>query len=705
MSYSEKANGALIDVIEKARRDAENSQGKYLCFEIQGANRRKVDENDLVAYCNVWYKVERDKFDEGWRPEIGKKTESGRGWLPDRTGIFLLSSHNTGPWAVKVQGRVESVRAMAVLGAGYALGISPNAAMVCPAASEWWDWLEDLNLVRERPPATHIKKQPDEKGKRAKYRSYTQDSTAKTSVAVKQYRQVMWTDKCRQHVEAARKDIEACPPPWKRLEGTAAQQKYEKMFEQVQRTYQGGDYIRAELDFGLNITTGNLIWYCQQVWPDCVLDKLGTRWRPRTSTVGWKSKQKDSRYPGDKGGVYLPDDTHKAVACIGTPAMCRAVMPILAALAAGIPDAKMVAQNAPQFDIFWEYVGWNKNMPPPEAPTEKPSGCGAWRRSRAYDQDNIDDDDFMARLFKRENDAMLELQWYNVGEYNRTNGQWCGGECIPGVSWSRDDFVDNLMLWWGDAVVEEVGRFRYRASFMDKGGLVLDIGGAYTSLQSKEAWAQAMMCMLGSIMAGIPAEIAALIPASDPFWDFICDKEGPEVVRIQRSKIRSARDARFGPEWQTERHRRESKGNSEKKFQPRVSGGASSSHQRDDTPSHTEETKYEAKPAKQHSSADAGGGKSPEKKPIKKPELPSSQAPVVDNYNEMWETSGTVTAALKYIHENLEYASMERGERFYCKYETPMMYYGLKEEGGEEGQWLPKYVVTWAQRENRSRGG
>lgn len=43
------------------------------------------------------------------------------------------------------------------------------------------------------------------------------------------------------------------------------------------------------------------------------------------------------------------------------------------------------------------------------------------------------------------------------------------------------------------------------------------------------------MCMLGSIMAGIPAEIAALIPASDPFWDFICEKEGPEVVRIQRS--------------------------------------------------------------------------------------------------------------------------------------------------------------------------
>lgn len=48
--------------------------------------------------------------------------------------------------------------------------------------------------------------------------------------------------------------------------------------------------------------------------------------------------------------------------------LCRAVMPILAAMAAGIPDAKMVASCAPEFDIFWEYVGWNKHMPPPEAP-------------------------------------------------------------------------------------------------------------------------------------------------------------------------------------------------------------------------------------------------------------------------------------------------------------------------------------------------
>lgn len=42
------------------------------------------------------------------------------------------------------------------------------------------------------------------------------------------------------------------------------------------------------------------------------------------------------------------------------------------------------------------------------------------------------------------------------------------------------------------------------------------------------------MCMLSSIMCGIPSEIAALLPACDPFWDLVVDIKGPEAVRAQR---------------------------------------------------------------------------------------------------------------------------------------------------------------------------
>ncbi|EER04618.1 hypothetical protein Pmar_PMAR019652 [Perkinsus marinus ATCC 50983] len=314
----------------------------------------------------------------------------------------------------------------------------------------------------------------------------------------------------------------------------------------------GEYYIRAELDHGLTITNGNVVWYCMQIWPDAVIDKLGTRWRPRSNAVA-RGKTHDHKTQGEKGGVYVADEGHNAVACIGSPMLCRAVMPILAAMAAGIPDAKMVASCAPEFDIFWEYVGWNKHMPPPEAPPGKSDGTGRWRNSRAYDQENNEDDTFMATLFMQENDALLEQLWCSVGEYNRTAGHWTGGNCNPGVSWSRDDFVDQLMLWWPFALIEEVGRFRYRPEFMDKGGVYLDLGGYYTCVQTKEAWAQAMMCMLSSIMCGIPSEIAALLPACDPFWDLVVDIKGPEAVRAQREAIRDARDSRFGEAWQRQR--------------------------------------------------------------------------------------------------------------------------------------------------------
>ncbi|EER17616.1 hypothetical protein Pmar_PMAR023533 [Perkinsus marinus ATCC 50983] len=684
MAYNEKANEALTDALKRAQQKNAHSQGRYLSFDIQNASRRNVSDDDLVEYCNMWYNKERDKFEDGWRPEIGTPTDTGGygSWQPDRSGIMLLSSTNSGSYGIKIQGRVESVRAMGVIGAGFALQIPAQVAMVCPAASMWWDWLEKLGLIRDRPPATRVKREPIEKGKNSKYRGYYQDDTAITSIAVKNYTQALWTERCRAQVEYARKDMEIRRPDWKDVEGQEAQQQYEVMFEKIRQSYRGESYIRAELDFGLHITTGNVLWYCTQIWPDAVLDRLGTRWRPRFCAVARRNYH-DSRYQGDKGGVYIADETHKAVACIGSPALCRAVMPILAAIAAGIPNARMVAQNAPQFDIFWEYVGWNKNMPPPEAPNGKPGDSGKWRDSRAYDDENNRDDTFMAQLFKQENDALLELQWYNAGEYHRTNGMWCGGECIPGVSWSRDDFVDNLMLWWGDAVVEEVGKFRYRPNFMDKGGLVLDIGGAWTSVQSKEIWAQSMMCMLSSIMCGIPGEIAALLPASDPFWDFIVDKEGPELPSSEGTSESSRprggvleNEAPGGPQRGQEGPGRASTIVEEMK---------SSKKKSKDT---TEKPGTPMRPP-----VVVATSRSPEAAAYPSSICTDSTAPSASEGRDVREYSGVVTAAIDYDHAEEGVARMRRGERFHCKRQTKNLFLGYK-EGSKELLWLPKFVVT-----------
>lgn len=51
-----------------------------------------------------------------------------------------------------------------------------------------------------------------------------------------------------------------------------------------------------------------------QIWPDAVIDKLGTRWRPRSNAVA-RGKTHDHKTQGEKGGVYVADEGHNAVAC------------------------------------------------------------------------------------------------------------------------------------------------------------------------------------------------------------------------------------------------------------------------------------------------------------------------------------------------------------------------------------------------------
>lgn len=103
--------------------------------------------------------------------------------------------------------------------------------MVCPAASMWWDWLEKLGLVswlgglrgwtcdKLRSGIDLLllesRQSPSRKGKIlsrvvgrvpgvqhliSRYRGYYQDDTAITSIAVKNYTQALWTERCRAQV-------------------------------------------------------------------------------------------------------------------------------------------------------------------------------------------------------------------------------------------------------------------------------------------------------------------------------------------------------------------------------------------------------------------------------------------------------------------------------------------------------------------------
>ncbi|EER17617.1 hypothetical protein Pmar_PMAR023534 [Perkinsus marinus ATCC 50983] len=128
MTYNGRANEALEHALKKAHEKCAGSLGRYISFDIQNSGIRKVTLEELLEYCNKWYDKEIDKFEDAWKPEIGPHKDSGgRGWQPDRSGIQLLSGHYCGVWGVKVHGRMESVRAMAVIAAGFSLNIPPEA--------------------------------------------------------------------------------------------------------------------------------------------------------------------------------------------------------------------------------------------------------------------------------------------------------------------------------------------------------------------------------------------------------------------------------------------------------------------------------------------------------------------------------------------------------------------------------------------------
>ncbi|EER08478.1 hypothetical protein Pmar_PMAR015426 [Perkinsus marinus ATCC 50983] len=110
--------------------------------------------------------------------------------------------------------------------------------MVCPAAAEWWDWLEKLGLVGggwapgtahgssgQGPTTGHARGPGCVAGGDLRYRAKYDDKDAKTSQAVKNYMEPMRSDRNASAVELARRNLETCRPNWAHMEGEEAMVK------------------------------------------------------------------------------------------------------------------------------------------------------------------------------------------------------------------------------------------------------------------------------------------------------------------------------------------------------------------------------------------------------------------------------------------------------------------------------------------------
>ncbi|KAF4694137.1 hypothetical protein FOZ60_008942 [Perkinsus olseni] len=199
---------------------------------------------------------------------------------------------------------------------------------------------------------------------------------------------------------------------------------------------------------------------------------------------------------------------------------------------------------------------------------------------------------------------------------------------------------------------------------MDKGGVHLDLGGYYTCVQTKEAWAQAMMCMLSSIMC---ATVRLACVDHKKLWN---------------RNIRDARDRRFGEAWQRQRFFKLYGSTSE--FRPSLP------RSRPTEPQSHPESALKDRPKPVDEAKPAGYDKSTAPKVAS---ASSSASTTTSDHEGIRPYREVVFAAIDYFHDQPDVAQMKRGDKFYCQYETSDLYLGSKPGDGRQ-IWLPKFVVT-----------
>ena len=525
MSFDERAERCLSDALRAAEQTGYSTRGGNLRFPI--SSKRIILDKEIVEYCNRWIEpiTPAPGIEVGWRPRLD---------ATDLTVIQTLSKD-----LMQCQGRVETVNALAPIAAALICGIPADIAMRCPSTAPFWDWCEKHRLRPQMERPVTALRIPDD-SKKSAYGQY-HDPTAVTSRSVREYEGVKFNEAFRAIIDEGILQLEERDMSYISPGLEEANHLMDKSMRVVMEGYSGQFYMHAEMEHPHRITTGQLIAYCKQIWHDSELYHLATRWRPAYMPNA-RSASKDYE---KRGGIYLPDKYQSRVSIMGSPSICQGLSAILGAIRIRLHPA--VARTTRQFENFFEFMNWD---PRREAP---------WRSSCVSDVPSSrtwrmgEEEDLSLPLFAHEELMMGRALRILMACYNGSQGQYQGSDAFPGVSWSREDFVSHLLLWWPHADIQQAPKFRYVPHFMDKGGLELQDGGAYFCAQGKASFQGTLMPMLASLMCGIPAEIAALLRSSDMFWSYICEVNGVEAVQAHRARLRSVRELRCTPDWHARR--------------------------------------------------------------------------------------------------------------------------------------------------------
>ena len=524
LSYDERADRLLRQAIAAAEETGVSTRGGNLRFPT--ATNRTVSDQEIVEYCSDWIDaVHPPPLSEvGWRPRIEYE---------DNTVIQMLGRN-----LLQCQGRIETVQAISVIAAGIVTRIPPRIAMACPASSSFWDWVEKYRIPTkvERPlSSVFIPLNLVDKAKKGV------DHSPPSSASVREYFGVSFNESWRALVEERALELAEVDMPYITPDLAEADRLMSESVSSVMNSYDPGScYLRTEMQHPFTITTGQLLVYCKNIWHDTELFHLGCRWRP----AYMPNARRSSKTGEKRGGIFLPDQYKTGIAIQGSPTIIEGLYPIIAA--ARIRLHPSIARRTKAFMTFFDFMKWDPRRESPEPSVTSDFFQKTW-------DEPLDSEEFDSGRFAHEEFMMDRVITYLKCEYNRSGGQWAGSEALPTVSWSKSDFINSLMTWWPEAEVQDRGKFRYVPVWMDKGGLEMHEGGQYMSQQGKAPWQYALMPMAASLICGIPGEVAALLKASDGFWNQVAANFGDPVVRSHRERLRQVRDLRFGSEWDMKR--------------------------------------------------------------------------------------------------------------------------------------------------------
>jgi hypothetical protein len=448
VGFNASAEFCLSEALAVALETSRSTRGCNMCFPIRESH--SVTPFSLINYCNDW--VEIDSCHSEWRPRFS----------PNDNTVIKLTARGL----IQVQGRNETVSALAVIAAGLANGIPAELAMHCPASSKFWDFIEQKHIQTSsglpRPVTTFFpeKKEP-------------LIPVPKTIISnpILDESTIQMMEKSITFLRESPVNLSPVSSLWE------ANEFLSNSLDVVLSNK--SSFLRTKMEYPHTITLGQLLLYCRIVWPDSQLYHLSTRWRPKNV----------------RGGIFM---TNGCICIEGSERVRRGLAVVAAGLRIRLPPD--LVRETESFTHSFLQLSLPRN-----AFIEKGLGVAKLPETdKTINQDCGLVDPYLGEKLLSERDKTIsQVIEYLRAEFSKTSGQYCGCKTLGQIRWSEEEFVNHVLGWHSEAEIQTGSQLRYVPAGMPKGGLTYYYPGTRFSVQGSVEWLELLLPLLASLVCGM----------------------------------------------------------------------------------------------------------------------------------------------------------------------------------------------------------